>query len=221
MTGTVRNGSSWATRITENSAAASGRCDRGRKGTLPGGRPNPTSGFGRLSGFQILGHSRPPRLEPPTRFPIVRRRARVGAGKPKSWKEFLLGRPNRPPRPSPYRTENLESRLISLERPNAVNGLPASRPNFFRTGRRTGCSTAGACSSSRSLPDYEFATHRVGSAGHGFRWALRSAVQPSVRGQGWRVLQVWKFFDTVLARKVMFPDPSKDRAPGDSGGFDF
>jgi ketosteroid isomerase-like protein len=36
-----------------------------------------------------------------------------------------------------------------------------------------------------------------------------------------KIVQVWEFFDTMLARKVMFPDPAKDRAPGDSGGFDF
>jgi hypothetical protein len=35
------------------------------------------------------------------------------------------------------------------------------------------------------------------------------------------VVLVWNFFDTVLPRKVMLPEPSIDRAPGDSGGFDF
>ena len=43
-------------------------------------------------------------IEPPTRGFSVRRRARPGAGKPKKGKDLLDGRPNRPPRPSAYRT---------------------------------------------------------------------------------------------------------------------
>jgi len=35
----------------------------------------------------------------------VRRRGRLGARKPKTGKGFLIGRPNRPARPNPYRTE--------------------------------------------------------------------------------------------------------------------
>jgi len=44
-------------------------------------------------------------IEPPTRGFSVRRRGRLGARKPKTGKGFLLGRPNRPARPNPYRTE--------------------------------------------------------------------------------------------------------------------
>ena len=44
-------------------------------------------------------------IEPSTRGFSVRRRLRFGARKPKTGKEFLLGRPNRPPRPSLSRTE--------------------------------------------------------------------------------------------------------------------
>ena len=43
-------------------------------------------------------------IEPPTRGFSVRRRARFPLTNPKTGKEFLAGPPNRPTRPSPYRT---------------------------------------------------------------------------------------------------------------------
>jgi len=51
-----------------------------------------------------IGPGRSESIEPSTRGSSVRRRARFGASKPKTGKGFLLGRPNRPTRPSPVRT---------------------------------------------------------------------------------------------------------------------
>jgi len=51
-------------------------------------------------------------IEPSTRGFSVRRRARFGASKPKTGEEFSLRRPNRPGRPSLFRTGTGKSCLI-------------------------------------------------------------------------------------------------------------
>ena len=45
-------------------------------------------------------------IEPTTRGFSVQRRDQFGTSKPKTGDEFLRGRPNRPPRPSLFRTPN-------------------------------------------------------------------------------------------------------------------
>jgi hypothetical protein len=89
-------------------------------------------------------------IEPSTRGFSVARRAALGARKPKKQLEFAAGRPNRPARPSPYRTTGTEADRAALQAQEAQRRLGiatergpnysatstsgiASRPNRFRT----------------------------------------------------------------------------------------
>lgn len=111
-------------------------------------------------------------IEPTTRGFSVRRRARFGASKRKTGDELSLGRPNRPVRPSPSRTGALKfrpnswgpdpvqrlARIATELFPNCAPAHSVPLPlNWLTT---VGSGTAGACSNSRSPPDYEFATDR-------------------------------------------------------------
>ena len=51
-------------------------------------------------------------IEPSTRGFSIQLRARFGASKPKTGNGFLLGQPNRPARPSPYRTGCVKARIF-------------------------------------------------------------------------------------------------------------
>ena len=101
-------------------------------------------------------------IEPSTRGFSRRRRGRFGASKPKTGDEFSRGRPNRPRRPSPYRTEPRNSDRTARG-PDSVQRLARIATERFPNRAPNGAALgSGALALTTSRPAPRFTTPQSG-----------------------------------------------------------
>ena len=146
--------------------------------------------------------------QPSTRGFSTQRRGRFGAGKPKTEDEFPRERPNRPARPSPYRTEPLKFR------PNSRGPDPVQRLAGIATERLPNCApnetlgAIGARLAADSRNRRGDVDRRVSVAGRGLRLPRRRQFGPDaisaehsscVMGQGGGDLTATRRRETTAA----------------------